>query len=326
MTTYTSGLRLINQDTGANATTWGDNVDTCFELLDDAITGIVTVDLTGTASHTLTVNNNAADEARNALIYVKGTPASANSVIVPAVEKIYDVRCVNTSIAGGITIRTNTGTGVNFGTSVTKRIYCDGTSVWNLSETDSLKTTNNLSDLTNVSAALSTLGIQNTGDLYGIVSVRSPIEVSGSALQLNILTLFNIIWPVGSIYSNRTDGTNPGTLMGYGTWASAGTGRVLVGVGTGIDANGVSVFVSAQTCGGEYQHTLTTAELTRHTHGLEYQGASALFCLDNLNTNGRPTGSGVGYSGDVSVQPTGNSTPFNVRDPYYSVYMWIRTA
>lgn len=318
--TYTSGLRLTNQPTGGNATTWGTIADDNFEFVDDAITGIVTVDLTGGSSYTLTNNNGSDDEARKALIYVKGIPTSANSVIIPASEKIYDLRFMHTSVSGGITIRTNTGTGVSFSTSNTGRVYCDGASVWSLASPLGLLPANNLSDLTNVSAALSTLGIANTGDLFGIVSVRSPLEVSASALQINTSALFVLVWPIGSIYMNRTDGTNPGTLMGFGTWVSAGLGRVPIGVGTGVDINGVSAVVSAQTCGGEYQHTLTTAEMTKHRHVLPRQ--------TNVTLGGGNTGVNPNDTGtfDVYTCTEGSSSAFNIVQPWFSVYFWQRTA
>jgi ABC-type Co2+ transport system permease subunit len=37
------------------------------------------------------------------------------------------------------------------------------------------------------------------------------------------------LYPVGSIYTNATNSTNPGTLLGFGTWTAFGAGRVMVG-------------------------------------------------------------------------------------------------
>jgi type IV secretory pathway VirJ component len=38
------------------------------------------------------------------------------------------------------------------------------------------------------------------------------------------------VYPVGSIYSNATNSTNPATLLGFGTWAVFGAGKVMVGI------------------------------------------------------------------------------------------------
>ena len=37
-------------------------------------------------------------------------------------------------------------------------------------------------------------------------------------------------YPVGSIYMNATVATNPATLLGFGTWAAFGAGKVPVGL------------------------------------------------------------------------------------------------
>jgi hypothetical protein len=319
--TYTSGLRLTNQANGENAATWGDIADANYEFIDDAITRVQTVNITGAASYTLTVGNGVDDEARSAILKITGTPASANSVIIPASEKIYGVHATHTSVSGGITVRTNTGTGVNFLSGQKGIVYCDGVSVYDLVDISTLDPSQNLADLTDVSAALVNLG------LVGFVSVSAfdtnDFIVSGGLVQLNLSALFEMMWPVGSLYSNRTDGTNPGTLMGFGTWVSAGLGRVPVGVGTGVDANGVSVTFAAQTCGGEYRHTMTTAELVKHNHALfQFGGAQ----LGGGNTRVGTTCAGaIGELSDAS-KVVGSSSAFNIQQPWFSVYQWIRTV
>jgi len=68
-------------------------------------------------------------------------------------------------------------------------------------------------------------------------------------------------YPVGSIYINATDDTNPATLLGFGTWAAFGAGRVIVGYDSG-DGD----FDTAEETGGSKTHTLTEAEMPSHTH------------------------------------------------------------
>ena len=40
-------------------------------------------------------------------------------------------------------------------------------------------------------------------------------------------------YPVGSIYMNASNATNPATLLGFGTWTALAPGRMLLGAGTG---------------------------------------------------------------------------------------------
>ena len=65
------------------------------------------------------------------------------------------------------------------------------------------------------------------------------------------------IYPVGSVYINASDATNPGTLLGFGTWEEIGSGRVLVGQDTGD-----SSFNSLGETGGSKD-----AVLVSHDHG-----------------------------------------------------------
>src|SRR5699024_3450117 len=57
------------------------------------------------------------------------------------------------------------------------------------------------------------------------------------------------------------DGTNPATLLGYGTWQAFGEGRVPVGV----DANDPD-FNAPSKVGGEKKHALNAGENGPHVH------------------------------------------------------------
>lgn len=69
-----------------------------------------------------------------------------------------------------------------------------------------------------------------------------------------------LAWPVGSIFMS-TVSTNPSTLLGGGTWAAWGTGRVPVAVDTTQ-----TEFNTVEKTGGEKTHILTAAEMPSHTH------------------------------------------------------------
>lgn len=66
--------------------------------------------------------------------------------------------------------------------------------------------------------------------------------------------------PVGFVFISVV-ATNPNTLLGYGTWAAFGAGRVLVGLDAGDPA-----FDTVEETGGAKTHTLLTTEIPAHTH------------------------------------------------------------
>lgn len=121
-------------------------------------------------------------------------------------------------------------------------------------------------------------------------------------------------FPVGSIYIAAV-ATNPATLLGYGTWAAFGTGRVLVG----IDA-GQTEFDTLEETGGAKTHTLATGEIPAHTHVV---GRS-----DGLGTSGTRWRSGANASAlpDGATESTGGGGAHNNLQPYIVVHMWKRTA
>ena len=130
-------------------------------------------------------------------------------------------------------------------------------------------------------------------------------------------------YPVGSIYTNATNATNPSTLLGFGTWVTFGAGRVPVGV----DSSDTD-FDTAEEIGGAKTHQLTKQEIPPHTHsynmkanitGGTIQGGDPY----NLGVTSYQTGSGnIGENSDG----TGSASPHNNLQPYIVVYMWKRTA
>ena len=142
-------------------------------------------------------------------------------------------------------------------------------------------------------------------------------------------------FPVGSVFI-AVVATNPGTLLGYGTWSAFAAGRVLVG----LDA-GQTEFDTIEETGGAKTHTLVTAELPAHSHGITDPGHTHL-------TQRYPTATGgsSGFTVDASMSGTlaDNTLPTKAAttgittqnaggggahanlQPYIVVYMWKRTA
>jgi microcystin-dependent protein len=101
------------------------------------------------------------------------------------------------------------------------------------------------------------LGSAPVSDAEQIRANNRKIEQMVNGLQLSVM---QALYPVGSLYAS-TLSTNPGTLLGFGTWTAFGAGRTLVG----LDAGQVE-FDTVEETGGAKTHTLTTAELASHTH------------------------------------------------------------
>ena len=108
-------------------------------------------------------------------------------------------------------------------------------------------------------------------------------------------------WPIGSIFISVVS-TNPATLLGFGTWTAFGAGRVLVG----LDASDTDFDVVRDT-GGSKTHTHSTPA---HVHPA---GTSVESPAIPITVNDGSGGSGT--TGSSSNMP-----------PYYTVYMWERTA
>ena len=151
-----------------------------------------------------------------------------------------------------------------------------------------------------------------------ITGIRN-LTVTGTITNSSIISLSDV-YPVGSIYINASDGTNPGTLLGFGTWVAFGAGRVPVG----IDATQTE-FDTAEDVGGAKTHTLSISEIPAHTH---YQGSHDSSAGDGgaYNTEFIRDHSDTANGPNVESSSTGGGSAHNNLQPYIVVYMWKRTA
>jgi hypothetical protein len=121
--TFTPLLRLTKP--GLNDTGWGTTVNNgTFELIDNSIAGLVSVDVTS-GNATLTTANGATDQARYMFIRAFGASV-ARDVVVPATSKLYFV--INDCTAA-VTFKVSGQTGVTVPGGKTAVLRCDGTDV-----------------------------------------------------------------------------------------------------------------------------------------------------------------------------------------------------
>ena len=138
-------------------------------------------------------------------------------------------------------------------------------------------------------------------------------------------------YPVGSIYINATNNTNPGTLLGFGTWTAFGAGRVMVGF-NGSDP----LFDAAEETGGSKDATLVshthTATVTDPGHFHAVPESVQLLNSGNgfatgVTATARTVNSASKTTGITVANSTEGSSGTNANlQPYITCYFWKRTA
>jgi hypothetical protein len=162
------------------------------------------------------------------------------------------------------------------------------------------------------------------------------------------LASLQAVYPVGSIYINATNSTNPGTLLGFGTWVAFGAGRVMVGFNASDP-----LFDSAEETGGSKDavavaHThgfsATTSSNGDHNHIQAYSGhasaparygttSTSISAIDDAfaggdDTSGPLTSTAGAHTHTVSgtTASTGSSGTNANLPPYITVFMWKRVS
>jgi hypothetical protein len=164
------------------------------------------------------------------------------------------------------------------------------------------------------------------------------IQDSANTLALKpIETVFteivNHIYPVGSIHTSFSN-INPATRFIGTLWEQVSQGRFLVGIGSGSDGVTTKTAIAGNNS-GEYNHTLTEAEMPSHTHSLINPDNDEQFYLFNDgNFSGGPTGTNRGDGPEDGkdgrymnyLPSTGGGGSHNNTPPGYGIYVWRRTA
>lgn len=122
--------------------------------------------------------------------------------------------------------------------------------------------------------------------------------------------VYESMYPIGSMYVNFTDSTNPATLLGFGTWTAV-AGRVVVG----YDATQTE-FNAAEKTGG---HKLMQA----HSH-IQKVG-SAVAGSGYLMTPQVYYGNNNAYDTQGYTAEAGGGDSQNLQ-PYIVGYVWKRTS
>lgn len=212
-------------------------------------------------------------------------------------------------------------------------------------------------EFVNISVAIATKADLASPTFTGTPSLptgtTAVTQTAGNNTTLLATTAFvqaaiALLYPVGSIYTNATVSTNPGTLLGFGTWTAFGAGRVMVGFDSGN-----ALFDTAEETGG-----VADATLPSHTHTgtTDAGGSSSGSVTGGVASDFGPFSSATGVlalSDSVGNRPQGAAGTGSQRtatltipthqhtfttasagtsgtnanyQPYITVYMWKRTA
>lgn len=303
-TSYSNNLRLNLIGTGDQAGVWGVTTNTNLgTLLEAAVAGVVSVPVTST-SQALTAYNGAADQSRQAVVVLTGTPGGAATVYIPPATKIYIIKnstdqVVTISAATALNGTTATG-GTTVAIPINKTVFlaCDATNV-----VDALTYT--ASDFQ--AGGSGTFG--GNGSFGGTGSLRLPTGTTGQRSGTGIRY-------------NTTTGTYEGYNTNTATWGEIGGGGGATGGGlnkaffenqTEITASyTITTGYNAITAGPvtlvplDFTGSIsaTTLTVTAVTTGTLYVGAVLTGTGITVGTTITALGTGTGGVGDYTVSPS----------------------
>lgn len=190
---YSSSLRLELQATGENSNSWGTKTNNNLNLIEQAISGYEAITLVSASStYNLTIADASSSPGRNAFIELRGTVASAISIVVPDVEKGYWVK--NSATGSPLTFRTSSGTGFVLPSNSWVFIITDGASAFPvitsgtgyavLADANTFTNANTFASAVNIQANTSI-----TGNLLvsGAATFASVVDIKGAASLAGIL-------------------------------------------------------------------------------------------------------------------------------------------
>lgn len=156
----------------------------------------------------------------------------------------------------------------------------------------------------------------------------STQAASTAFVQAAMQAALAAVYPIGSVYTNISNSTNPATLLGFGTWVAI-AGRVVVG----LDAGNAAFDTAGETGGSAdaivVSHTHTATD-SGHTHQAGtwtgYYGAGGGPNTFNGFVQPNSTNLSGSSTANISVSTEGSSGTNANLQPYVVAYVWKRTA
>lgn len=128
-------------------------------------------------------------------------------------------------------------------------------------------------------------------------------------------------FPIGSVYLSVVN-TNPTKWFG-GTWEQIAKGRTLVGVDTSQ-----TEFNTVKKTGGEKTHKMIIDEMPSHSFNgyLEYPNGNVNIPGWSIRLNYEQSSQSVKGGQGIITETLGKDLPHNNLQPYFTCYIWLRTA
>jgi len=264
-TSYSTSLQIALMGDGDQSSTWGDTTNTNWNLMEQAVTGVTGISLTGLTTRTLLTLNGTSDESRNIVLVFTGSPSAAVTITAPLVNKTYIVtnntsQIIYMSATGGVV-----SLAIPAGT--TAQCYCDAAGV-------------------NGSTGFYSAMTSSAGNF----TISGNLAVAGTDTQLsNFAAAYVGSTPALGAYTGATfTGYISGTTL---TVTAVSSGAIYPGqviTGTGIGAGSTTSLSNALTTSSGSP----TVSVTQSSHGLTtgnsvtITGASAIGGLSNANLTG----------------------------------------
>ena len=304
--TYSSDLRIQLMGPGDQAGTWGSTTNNNFQyIFEQAIAGLQVVSVT-TTPQALTYLNGATPTLANnqaicAVLQLSNGGVNANfTITTPSSSQKTYVVFNNTAYIATMQVTGSSGSTVAIPAGVTTTVYTDGTNfyagstgtVGSFSVNGALSATGSVTASNYIGAGTGLTGTATNLSIGGNAATATSATSATTASALTssgVLTVLAAAYPVGSIYMNTSSGTNPATLLGFGTWAALAAGQMLLGNGGGYTAGNT---------GGTASIALSTANLPSHSHGasgLSASSSSSSTSSTSVSINGNTTGIGLNY-------------------------------
>jgi hypothetical protein len=188
--TYTTRLRFEKQGDGGNPNSWGDVLNqNVIDLIDEAVAGYVIVSVSSSPI-SLSENNGAVDQSRNASLEFAGTLTADVTITIPSHEKTYFLRNVAT---GSFAVKMKTASGSVYSVPSSQNVFvaCNGTNIYQVDfpTSVSLFTANQLTVVSAVSGTNATFanGSFTTNVVTPRVSAATSLAIATSGVdRINI--------------------------------------------------------------------------------------------------------------------------------------------